>query len=77
MALNKILMESGSNWLHILLNLVGFCMEELPLKNDHYKKYSSLFEMWDNACEYKDVRSGERIFNRVNSELEILVAIFH
>lgn len=72
--LAKILEEGNNNVFHILLNLAGFCMEQLPLQPDHFKRYNEFFTIWSDAYHYQDVRCGERVFNRLDSEIEILVA---
>jgi hypothetical protein len=68
------IVDNGGIESHVLLNLAGFCLNELPLKDKHWKKFNSLFDLWEDAYEYKDVRSGDRIFNRIESEVQILVA---
>jgi tRNA isopentenyl-2-thiomethyl-A-37 hydroxylase MiaE len=72
--MDQILEETGLNGTHVMLNLAGFCMEELPLNKRHYEKYNRLFDLFQNATQYKDIRSGERIFTRIETELEILIA---
>ncbi len=72
--LHQILEETGQQAVHVLLNLAGFCIEELPLQKEHHQQYNALFDLWLDARQYKDVRSGERIFARIDSELQILVA---
>jgi len=72
--LDRILEETGQQGAHVLLNLAGFCLEELPLNKRHYEKYNQLFDLFPDATRYKDIRSGERIFTRIESELEILIA---
>lgn len=71
--LEQILDETGFQGAHVMLNLAGFCMEQLPTNKRLEKRYMKLFEMWEGARKYKDVRSGERIFCRIESELEILI----
>jgi hypothetical protein len=60
--------------IHILLNLASFCMEELPMKPKYWRKFMQLFDLYDKADVYEDVRAGERVFTRIESELEILTA---
>lgn len=72
--LNQILDENKGQKLHIMLNLVGFCLHELPTRDKHWRAYNSLFDMWDEAYHYNDVRSGDRIFERIEAELKIQVA---
>lgn len=72
--LNKILDESGSSGLHIMLNLAGFCMEKLPVSKSNIAKYNSLFDMWEEAQQYEDCKSGDHIFARIETEVNILVA---
>lgn len=72
--LNQIIDENKAQKLHIILNLAGFCLHELPMRDKHWKAYNSLFDMWDEATKYIDVRSGDRIFQRIESELQIQVA---
>jgi hypothetical protein len=62
------------NSTHIMLNLAGFCLDKLPLAPKHFRKYNALFELWEGAYKYEDTRAGDRIFNRIESELKILLA---
>jgi len=68
------IVKSGRQEVHVLLNLAAFCLRELPLRKKHWDLFNPLFEMWENASEYQDKRSGERIFLRIESEMAILVA---
>lgn len=72
--LDNIMKDNKEQEVHILLNLVGFCLNELPAKKAHWEKYNSLFELWKTAMQYHLVKSGERIFERIDSEVQILVA---
>lgn len=74
-ALEAISKEHKQEQRHILLNLAGFCMEELSADDKHWRRYNKLFDLFPEAQQYKDVRSGDRIFTRINSELQILVAM--
>lgn len=73
--MDKIVEETGQSGVHVMLNLVGFCMENFPVLKKHTDKYNSLFELWGNeARQYEDARAGDRIFQRIESEAQILVA---
>ena len=69
----KEIIGEGIQIIHVLLNLAAFCMEELPVKDKHKEKLVALFGMWDDAYAYQDVRSGDRIFTRIETEVQILV----
>jgi hypothetical protein len=76
-ASDKVLKEfvkSGSQRVHILLNLASFCLNELPLKKKHWDSFNPLFDLWEEAYAYQDIKSGERIFLRIEAEVQILVA---
>jgi hypothetical protein len=62
------------NGTHIMLNLVGFCLDQLPPSAKIYRKYNALFDLWEDAHKYEDARAGDRIFYRIESELQILIA---
>ena len=72
--MQEILEEHKNSRIHIMLNLAGFCLHELPARDKHWRAYNGLFDMWSEADQYIDVRSGDRIFNRIESELQIQVA---
>lgn len=59
---------------HVLLNLASFCLNELPLRDKHWNKFNPLFDLFEGVHEYQDIKSGERVFHRIESEVQILVA---
>jgi len=72
--LDDILKETGKMGTHVMLNLVGFCMENVPLDKKHFRKYNALFDLWEEAYQYEDTRAGDRVFERIGAEVKILVA---
>jgi hypothetical protein len=70
----KKIIDTPQQTVHVLLNLAGFCLHELPLKNKHWEKFNTLFDFWPNAYKHQDILLGDRIFHRIESEVQILVA---
>jgi hypothetical protein len=69
------IIKDGATRIHVLLNLASFCLQELPLKDKHWEKFNLLFDLWPGVWNNKgDIKSGERIFLRIEAEVQILVA---
>jgi hypothetical protein len=71
--MDQILDENGTAGLHIMLNLAGFCIDQLPVSKSNIAKYNSLFDMCDGAHRHQDKKSGEDIFKRIEAEVTLLV----
>jgi hypothetical protein len=68
----RISIEEDLDQRLIELNLVLFCMEELPLPKKCYRMISKLFDCFNHAEDYNAIRAGERVWQRIATEIEIL-----
>ena len=61
--------------IHIMLNLASFCLNELPANDKVWRKFNPLFDLWPGVWNNKDdIKAGERIFIRIDAEVQIQVA---
>ena len=71
--------KNGATRVHVLLNLVSYCMEKIPTRAGHWTKLEELFKMssgtgaW-HVKEDKKLLSGDSIFARIERELKIPLA---
>lgn len=72
--LDQVLEETEQAGLHVMLNLTGFCLKELPLSQRYYERYDSLFTFWEGVHKSDDIESGNQIFQRIDAEVQKRVA---
>ena len=72
--LTEIAEDAPSN-IHVLLNLAFYCYRQLPVRDKHYQRLVALFDLFDGVWKNKEnTKSGERIFERIDEQVHILVA---
>ena len=58
----------------LVLNLVSFCMDELPVTKRHVRRLQAIFECFPTVDQYESARAGHRVWERLRSECEICLA---
>jgi hypothetical protein len=71
---DSICKTEGISYEHIALNLILFCMEELPLSPKQFRAMGRIFRCYHHADSYEAIRAGERVWTRLETEIEILTA---
>ena len=59
----------------IVLNLVSFCMDELPCSRVHVRRLRKLIDCYPGVDQYEAIRAGHRVWERMTSECKILRAM--
>lgn len=68
----RVAEEQDISQADIALNLVLFCMEELKLSPKCYRRVNALFSCYSLSDRYEAVRAGQRVWQCLETEMEIL-----
>lgn len=71
----KIVDEEGVDLADVLVNLAAFCMDELPIKERHKRQLQEIVACYDNAGSYEETRLGHRVWQRLETEIAIQLAM--
>ena len=71
------LTDMGYNRIILLLNLTLFCIEELPVREKHFRMLNAILLLWEDSQVYANVFLGEEIFSKIEGKLEVLLAKQH